>query len=160
MLIPSESPSNTLSQPFKKPPKPLELFLDDGFSNPETAAMLRAADFIVHEFTESFPRVGDLTKREQSVEDPPIIELCHHNSWLLVTCDKEMCKKHRGAIRRCRNVTILATASNGSCYPSEWVQAIIKLGPELRERTANQRRPWFLFFSRQGTITANRDRMF
>jgi hypothetical protein len=144
----------------KRRPEPLELFLDDGFSNPEVAASLRAAGFVVHEFTRSFPRKGDLTKREQGVEDPPVIKLCHEKSWLMVTTDKEMCKKHRACIRRHRNVTILATAHNGLCLPDEWVKGIIVLREELTEMFATQRRPWFVFFSREGKITATRDRMF
>ncbi len=115
--------------PSKRLPNPpeLKLFLDDGFSNRETAAALRAAGFIVHEFTDSFPREDNPAKREQSIRDPPIIELCHKNAWLIVTTDKEMSKKHRAVIRRCRNVTVLATASNGACLPNEWVAAIVKL---------------------------------
>ena len=139
---------------------PLELFLDDGFSNPETAAALRAANFIVHEFVDSFPRYGDSTKREQSVKDPLIIELCHRKSWLLVTTDKDMCRKHYAEIRRNKNVTIIATAHNGRCLPAEWVGGLIKLKAELEENFRDKRRPWFLFYSREGRITATRDKMF
>jgi len=134
--------------------------LDDGFSNPEVAANLRAANFVVHEFTDSFPRDNQPDKREQSIEDPPIIQLCHEKSWLMVTTDKDMCKKHRSCIRRHRNVMILATASNGACLPDEWVKAIIMLEFELREMYEWKRRPWFIFFNREGKITATRDKMF
>jgi hypothetical protein len=149
-----------LSRNVNRHRNPLELFLDDGFSNPEVAGALRAANFVVHEFTDSFPRDGAPQKREQSVEDPPIIQLCHEKSWLMITSDKDMCKKHRACIRRHKNVTILATASNGACLPDEWVQGIITLEPELRDMFATKRRPWFAFFSREGKITATRDKMF
>lgn len=149
-----------MSRNSKRLLEPLELFLDDGFSNPEVAAALRAAKFVVHEFTDSFPRENNPAKREQSVEDPPIIELCHRQSWLMVTTDKDMCKKHRACIRRYKNVTIIATASNGACMPDEWVNGIVKLADELRAMFATKRRPWFVFFSREGKITANRDKMF
>jgi len=150
-----------LSQSSRKYRNPLELFLDDGFSNAETAAALRAADFVVHEFVDCFPRGwDDHERREEGIADPPIIKLCHDNSWLLVTTDKEMCKKHKMAIRRCKNVTVLATASNGKCMPGEWVGGLIVLKAEIEAIWPDKRRPWFLFFSRQGTITANRDNEF
>ena len=160
ILVPSVFGKRTPDAFFNKL---LELFLDDGFSNSETAAMLRAAGFVVHEFVDSFPRADDNLRREESIEDPPIIQLCHDNSWLLVTCDKEMCKKHCATIRRCRKVAILATASNsknGRCSPDEWARSVIQLKDELQIQWETRRRPWFLFFSRQGKITANRDRMF
>ena len=149
-----------MSQNSKRPRKPLELFLDDGFSNFETAGLLRAADFVVHEFLEAYPRKNDPAKRQEGIVDDPIIRHCHENSWLLVTTDKEMCKKHCATIRKCRNSTILATAHNGSCLPSEWVDGLIKLKQELEHHVANTRRPWFMFFSREGKITATRDRIF
>lgn len=141
-------------------PKNLELFLDDGFSNAETAGALRAASFVVHEFVDSFPRIGDPSKREEGIGDPPIIELCHSNNWLLVTLDKNMCKKHRADIRKHRRVAILATAHNKADTPTEWVDGIIKLKAELEDRFSSSRRPWFLIFSREGKITAERDKMF
>jgi hypothetical protein len=145
---------------YKKYRDPLELFLDDGFSNPETAAALRAADFVVHEFVDSFPRENDSSKREQSIKDPPIIKLCHKNSWLLVTTDKEMCKRHGIEIKNNPNVTILATAHNGSCLPEEWVGSLITLKPTLHRMFRDKPRPWFVFFSRQGQITADRNQNF
>jgi hypothetical protein len=145
---------------YKKYRNPLALFLDDGFSNSEVAAELRRADYIVHEFVDSFPREDDAAKREQGIEDPPIIELCHQNSWLLVTTDKDMCKRHCIAIKNHRNVAILATAHNGSCLPDEWVGGLVILKPKLHRMFRDKPRPWFVFFNRQGQITADRDQTF
>lgn len=142
---------------YKKFRDPLELFLDDGFSNSETAAALRAAGFVVHEFIDSFPREDDSTKRLQGIKDPSIINLCHKKSWLLVTTDKEMCKIHRAEINRNLNVTIIATAHNGSCMPEEWVDGLIALKSDLYKMFKKNPRPWFVFFNRQGKITASRD---
>lgn len=142
---------------YKKYRDPLELFLDDGFSNREVAAKLRAAGYVVHEFADSFPREDSPSKREQSVKDPPIIELCHKNSWLLVTTDKEMCKLHFSVIKRNPKVTILATAHNGLCLPHEWVGGLIALQADLQRMFKKCPRPWFATFNRQGRITSTRD---
>ena len=149
-----------MSPNFRKHRDRLELFLDDGFSNSETASALRTQGFVVHEFVECFPREGDHSKREQSIKDPPIIELCSKNSWVLVTTDKEMCKTHCADIRRNRNATILATAHNGRCQPDEWIQWLVLLRPKLTQMLRDHERPWFAFFCREGKITAKRDLVF
>jgi hypothetical protein len=71
-----------LAQKYQRFRDPLELFLDDGFSNVETVAALRAADFVVHAFEDHFHRDGRPGKRQQSVKDTRIIPLCHENKWL------------------------------------------------------------------------------
>ena len=148
-----------MSRTNKRHLDPLELFLDDGFSNPEVAAKLRAAGFVVHEITDSFPREKEPDKREQGVLDPPIIELCHRMRWVMVTTDKDMCKKHLACIRRHKQLMVLATAHNGACFPDEWVDAIVTLEADLHENVEWMRRPWFLFFNRQGSVTSSRDKV-
>ena len=144
-------------QNYKKYRDPLELFLDDGFSNSETAAALRAAGFVVHEFADSFPREDDPKKRQESVKDPSIIRLCHTNRWLLVTSDKEMCKLHHAEIKRNTQVAILATSSNDNCLPHEWVESLVLLKAELSRMFKKTSRPWFATFNRRGQITAVRN---
>lgn len=134
----------------------LELFLDDGFSNLETAAMLRSGGFTVHEFVEVFPDGDFPERREQFVVDPSIIEICSKNRWLMVTTDKDMCQRHRAIIRRNRHTMILATAHNGKCMPAEWVTGLITLKDELKEMLQYRERPWFAFFCRDGRLTGFR----
>lgn len=134
----------------------LELFLDDGFSNVETAEMLRSAGFTVHEFHEVFPDRDFPARREQFIVDPPIIEICSKNRWVMVTTDKDMCERHRAIIRRNRHTMILATAHNGKCLPNEWVNGIIALKDELVLKCERCQRPWFAFFCRDGRISSFR----
>jgi hypothetical protein len=146
-----------VSRNSKRHPEPLELFLDDGFSNPEVAAILRAAGFVVHEFTECFPREDDPAKREQGIVDPPVIKLCHERRWVMITTDKDMCRKHLRCLRRHKQAMVVATAHNGHCLPDEWARGLILFEPILREIHEWKRRPWFVFFNRQGEQTSDRD---
>lgn len=134
----------------------LELFLDDGFSNVEIAEMLRRGGFTVHEFVEVFPDDDFPERREQHVVDPPIIEVCSKNRWLMITTDKDMCQRHRAVIRRNRHTMILATAHNGKCMPEEWVPPLIAMKDELTEMMEHRQRPWFAFFCREGRLTVFR----
>ncbi len=143
-----------LSDPnYIKHRDPLELFLDDGFSNNETADILRAGGFVVHCFTESFPRGQEIDKREQSIKDSPIIKLCHANRWLLTTFDKNMRKTHVEAIKRYPHVTILAMAHNRGDDPNEWASAVVLAKNHIARKFTRQMRPWYAQLNRQGQLT-------
>ncbi|MGB7135854.1 MAG: hypothetical protein WBD46_11240 [Acidobacteriaceae bacterium] len=143
-----------MAQKYQRYRDPLELFLDDGFSNVETVGSLRAADFVVHAFEDHFHREDRPEKRQQSVKDTRIIPLCHSKKWLLVTLDTHMRNKHATEIAENPNVTILAFAHNGMIAADEWVQALIAAKPKIERFWAKLPRPWCVQINRTGEVTA------
>ena len=142
-------------QKYTKYRDPLELFLDDGFSNVETASQLRAAKFVVHRFEECFGTEANPEKREQGIKDVPVIQTCHRNRWLLITTDKDMRKTHIVQILQHPQVTILAIAHNGKIQLAEWVEAIILAKPRIERLFVHQPRPWCVQIDKHGEFSAS-----
>jgi len=120
----------------------------------ETAAALRAANFVVHPFEDHFRRDDRPEKRQQGVKDTRIIPLCHKNKWLLVTLDTRMRNKHAQEIADNPDVAILAFAHNGMIAVDEWVQALIIAKPNVERFWVKLPRPWCVQLNRQGEVTA------
>jgi len=131
------------------------LFLDDCFASDSAVATL-APYFELRDFRVIFP--GERKGKQNSVLDAPIIRKCHEEKWLLLTTDHEMAKTHVEEIKKCPNVTILATAQNAATPEEyrEWLEAIIKMKARILRLYKREQRPWFATFSRQGNITSLR----
>jgi predicted nuclease of predicted toxin-antitoxin system len=116
-----------------------------------------AAGFRVEKFTAHFPRSSTMPgKREESVKDPKIIQLCHRKNWLIVTTDSNMRITHVEEIKKHPNVTILSTAHNTHCDMDVWVKALIIAKLDVERKVRKQGRPWYAQFNRQGQITTCR----
>lgn len=75
---------------------------------------------------------------------------------MLVTMDHEMRNTHVEEIKAHPHVTILATAHNSTTPQEyiEWLDALIKLKPEILRRFKKSERPWFATFSREARISS------
>jgi len=67
-----------------------------------------------------------------------------------------MAKTHIEEIKKCPNVTIIATAHSANT-PEEyrrWLGAVIKLKPKILRMYKKEQRPWFATFSLEANVTS------
>ena len=140
--------------PYRKWREEQVLFLDDAFDCPLAAEQLTKAGFVVKRFSECFQ--GENGKRAQSVKDPDVIAFCNKHGYILTTTDGNIINLHRPVIQRSKSLGILATAHNTVIEITVWVNAIIKLKPQIEKGSFKKKgRPWFAKIDTTGKFSVS-----